>query len=56
MSLRANSSDGESEGAEKDGSDEEEDESGEFDHQQLQIIIKNFSEFRNDASRQYLVG
>jgi hypothetical protein len=41
----AHTSDGESEGAKKDGSDEEEDESGEVDDEQLQIMIRNFSEF-----------
>ncbi len=45
MSLRANSSDCESGGAKKDGSDEEEDESEELDDQQLQIMISNFAEF-----------
>ena len=41
----AHTSDGESEGAKKDGSDEEEDESGEVDDEQLQIMIRKFSEF-----------
>ena len=52
----AHTSDGESEGAKKDGSDEEEDESGEVDDEQLQIMIRKIFRVKNDESKQNLVG
>ncbi len=56
MSARANSSDGESGGAEKDDLDEREDESGGMDHGDLEIMITNFPQFETThQGRSWLV-